>query len=71
MLVAQRVNDFITGRAPQAVCDKCICEAMTFNSQAHAAQITGALGTTSDFERRPGLCDLCKNERVVIRALKA
>lgn len=70
MLVAQRVNDFITGRHPDAVCDKCICEEMGFNSHAHAAQITGALGTTSDFDRRSGVCVLCKNERTVIRATR-
>lgn len=44
MLVAQRVNDFITGRAPQALCDKCICEAMTFNSQAHAGPAPSSEG---------------------------
>lgn len=68
MLVAQRVNEFITKHSPKAICDKCICEAMGFNSHAHAAQITGALGTTSDFVRGHGECMLCKNERVVIRA---
>jgi hypothetical protein len=71
MLVAQRVNKFIVDHLPDAVCDRCICEAMHFNSHAHAAQITGALGTTSDFDRRRGECALCKNERVVIRAIKA
>lgn len=68
MLIAQQVNNFITEHRPDAVCDKCICEAMNFNSHAHAAQITGALGTTSDFDRRQGQCSLCKNERIVIRA---
>lgn len=70
MLVAQRVNDFITSHFPNAVCDKCICLAMKFNSHAHSAQITGALGTTSDFERERGQCILCKGERIVIRNLK-
>lgn len=69
MLVAQRVNDFITQQRPKAVCDKCICDAMGFVSHAHSAQITGALGTTSDFDRSKGSCATCKNERVVIRAM--
>ncbi len=71
MLVAQQVNNLITSRRPDAICDKCICEAMKFNSQAHAAQITGALGATSDFDRQLGRCTMCKNERIVIRATRS
>ncbi|KQT04096.1 hypothetical protein [Rhizobium sp. Leaf386] len=70
MLVAQRVNDFVTSHPPNALCDRCICDAMNFNSHAHSAQITGALGTTSDFERLRGICNVCKEERVVIRCMK-
>lgn len=71
MLVAKQVNDFITSHHPNAVCDSCICKAMDFNSHAHAAQITGALGTTSDFDRQLGECVICKNERIVIRATRS
>jgi hypothetical protein len=69
--VAQRINDFITGHFPNTVCDRCICEELDFYSSAQAVQITEALGTTSDFERRHGRCVLCKNERIVIRANRA
>jgi hypothetical protein len=65
MLVAQRINDFITTHG-QPVCDKCIVGALNLTVHAHSAQITGALGTTSDFIRESGRCSLCKNERVVI-----
>lgn len=70
MLVAQRVNDFITAQSGKPVCDSCICTAMNFNSRAHSAQITGALGTTGDFERRPGICNVCKEKRIAIRSVK-
>jgi len=70
MLVAQRVNDLMTSQRPQAICDKCICNELKFNSHAHAAQITGALGTTSNFDRTRGNCSMCKNDRIVIRALQ-
>jgi hypothetical protein len=68
MLVAQKVNDLISKFAGQAICDRCICEAMGFTSQAHAAQITGALGTTTDFDRQKCTCHLCKEDRVAIRS---
>jgi hypothetical protein len=69
--VAQRIHDFLAGNYPNAVCDRCICEALDFYSNAQAALITGALGTTSDFDRRHGQCALCKNERIVVRANRA
>lgn len=68
-LVAQRVNDYITKRRPKAFCDGCIKTAMDMNSHAHAAQITGALGTTSDFSRESGTCSTCGEIRTVISAV--
>jgi len=43
-------------------------EGLGLSQQAHAAQITAALGTTSDFVRIKGVCSLCKNDRMVIKA---
>ncbi|TPM30039.1 hypothetical protein [Mesorhizobium sp. B2-3-4] len=68
MLVAERVNQFITERKSKPVCDGCIVDGLKLTTQAHAAQITAALGTTSDFKRERGECSLCKNERTVIRS---
>ena len=68
MIVAQRVNDWISNDAPKPVCDICIVEGLGLSQQAHAAQITAALGTTSDFVRIKGVCSLCKNDRMVIKA---
>jgi hypothetical protein len=36
MLVVQKVNDLITRQRGKALCDRCICKAMSFTSQAHA-----------------------------------
>jgi hypothetical protein len=69
MLVAQRVNDWISERRPKPVCDNCIVRGLELSVQAHAAQITAALGTTSDFARVKGTCAICKNERVVTKAV--
>lgn len=67
MLVAQRVNGYITAQRPQALCDQCIAQAVGLAHQAHATQITATLGTTNDFARDNGNCAVCGNERKVIR----
>ena len=68
MSVPQRINDFITGLRPAAVCNKCIAEGVGLtNDAAHPAQVAGALGTTSDFVRQKGICTVCKNEKIVIQ----
>ncbi|KKN57024.1 hypothetical protein LCGC14_0566460 [marine sediment metagenome] len=65
----QEVNDFVTRKFPDPVCDKCIAEALGFkNKGAHPAQITGALATTSDFIREQGECSICHSQKEVIRA---
>jgi hypothetical protein len=66
------VNDFISGKYPAAVCNKCIADGIGLtNDTAHPAQITGALATTSDFEQQDGACSICKNDKKVIRALRS
>jgi hypothetical protein len=64
----QEVNDFITNRRPEAICNKCIAHGLGWtNDAAHPAQITGALATTSDFVQEYGLCSICKDSKKVIR----
>ena len=68
MSVPQRINDFITSRRPQAICNKCIAKSIGLeNETAHPAQITGALATTNDFIQEPGTCTMCKGSKKVIR----
>jgi hypothetical protein len=65
MVTAQRVNDFISQRGP--VCDPCIAKELRLSSSSQASQITGALGTTSDFIREIVVCSICHHEKKVIR----
>jgi len=67
MIAAHRVNSWITTKKPMALCDSCIVDAMNV-TPAQVAQITGALGTTSDFERDKGVCGSCKQAKTVIHA---
>jgi hypothetical protein len=69
--LARRINDFITDHRPDALCDRCICKALDFHSIGQVASIAEALGTTSDFDRRPGKCMMCKNEAIVVRSKRA
>jgi hypothetical protein len=69
-VVAQRINDFVTSRHGATVCDKCIVSGLGLTTTVHSAQVTAALGTTSDFERKTGQCSVCKNERLVIHATR-
>ena len=64
----QQVNDFITASRPDAVCNKCIAEGIgLINKDAHPAQITGALATTSDFIQSNDECAICHETKKVIR----
>jgi hypothetical protein len=69
--LARRINDFISCHRPDAICDRCICKALDFHSIGQIASIVEALGTTSDFDRRPGKCILCENEAIVVRTERA
>ena len=69
MSVPQKINDLITQNRPKTICDKCIVDALGLTQHAHSAQITGSLGTTSDFERERDTCNSCGEVRIVIHAL--
>ena len=66
MSLAGRINDFITGRKPERICDACISRALNVRDQ-QANQVTVALATTTDFERGPGHCADCGKDQKVIR----
>ena len=66
MHLAQRVNDYITKRHKDTLCDACIARAMGIRHQ-QANRVTMALETTSDFERGNGICADCGKEQKVIQ----
>lgn len=65
--IAQRVNSFITEKRPDAICDDCIAASLNLSRRQQSARVTGALETTSDFDRQIGICTLCRDEKKVIR----
>jgi hypothetical protein len=66
MYLASRVNEYITGRRPDWICDACLARALSVRDQ-QTNQIAVALGTTSDFDRGDGVCADCGKEQKVIR----
>ena len=68
MIIAERVNDFITKRHPMAICDACIAQSLGLLHQ-QANRVTMALGTTSDFDRGNGICVDCGKEQKVTARL--
>lgn len=66
MIIAQRVNDYLTKRRPDEVCDSCVAGHLDMRHQ-QANRVTMALGTTSDFTRELGVCSDCARELVTTR----
>lgn len=67
--IASRVNEFITGQRPQAVCDDCIASRLHLSRRQQSARVTGALETTTDFEREVDQCAICGHDKKVIRRI--
>jgi hypothetical protein len=66
MGVPKRINDFVT-TGEGMYCDMCIQSALRIARTAQVQPVTATLGTTRDFTRRRGECDICKSFRLVIR----
>lgn len=66
MIIAQRVNDYLTRRRPDEICDSCVADHLELRHQ-QANRVTMALGTTSNFTRGPGLCVDCDRELITTR----
>jgi hypothetical protein len=66
VIIAEQVNNYLTKRRPDAVCDSCIADNLKLRHQ-QANRVTMALGTTSDFTREPGVCVDCDRELITTR----
>lgn len=66
MIIAERVNQYLTQRRPNEVCDSCIADHLKLRHQ-QANRVTMALGTTSDFIRGLGRCTDCDRELIRTR----
>ena len=66
MIIAEKVNRYLTQRRPDEVCDSCVADHLGFRHQ-QANRVTMALGTTSDFTRETGQCADCDRELITTR----
>lgn len=66
MIIAERVNEYLTKRRPDEICDSCVAAHLNLRHQ-QANRVTMALGTTSDFTREAGRCVDCARELVTTR----
>jgi hypothetical protein len=66
MIIAERVNRYLTQRRPDEICDGCVAVHLKLRHQ-QANRVTMALSTTSDFARGPGRCVDCDRELVTTR----
>ncbi len=67
MIIAEQINLYLTRHAPNTFCDGCIARELDLRQPQHAQQITSALGTTRDFIREDGICEMCGGQKMVIR----
>ncbi len=67
MIVAEQINLYLTQHSPNTFCDGCIARELSLMKPQQAQQITSALGTTRDFVREAGVCEICGRGKKVIR----
>lgn len=66
MIIAERVNQYLSQRRPDEICDSCVADHLKLRHQ-QANRVTMALGTTSDFNRGAGRCVDCGRDLVTTR----
>jgi hypothetical protein len=66
VIIAERVNQYLTQRRPDELCDSCVADHLKLRHQ-QANRVTMALGTTTDFTRTQGLCVDCDRELITTR----
>ncbi len=67
MTIAEQINLYLTQHSPNTFCDGCIARELSLTKPQHAQQVTSALGTTRDFVRDAGVCEMCGRGKKVIR----
>ena len=67
MSVAKKINSYLSAHHPDPYCDRCLASLLDLSKPQQVQQITIALGTTRDFVREHSICDICSEERKVIR----
>jgi hypothetical protein len=63
MTEAEQLVGFLQKNQTKAFCDDCIAHELGLTRRQRAQRVTVSLGLTSDYERSPGICCVCKNDR--------
>ena len=69
MNIAERVAGFLRERRGQPYCDDCLFRELRLSRRQQANRVTMALGVTSEFQRAPGPCSGCAEEKKVTSAI--
>ena len=67
MTVLERVRRLVVGLSPKPICDDCIADKLSLSIRQHANHKTRELAGEPGFDRRVDLCDVCRDEKKVIR----
>ena len=61
-----RVPNVLLGNRRNTYCDSCLAESLTLEGPDNVRQVTSALADSSLFQRRFGICSMCRRDRLVI-----
>jgi hypothetical protein len=68
--VPQKVSEFLVQRQGRMYCDICIQERLGLRWRQQVQLVTATLACTQLFEREPGPCCICNENKHVIFAVK-
>ena len=73
MTEAEQIVAFLQQNRPKRYCDDCIADELKLKRRQRSQRVTIALALTSDYQRQPGTCFVCRNDRkkLVIHAALA
>jgi hypothetical protein len=66
-MLARRIVALLQACQPYNRCDACITTELGLKSSSRVAQVTEALGCTSEFTRIPASCAKCGKQRLAIK----
>ena len=68
--VPQKISEFLIQRKGRLYCDFCIQERLGLRWRQQVQLVTATLACTQFFEREPGHCCVCNENKHVISAVK-
>jgi hypothetical protein len=68
--VPQKISEFLSQRQGRMYCDFCIQERLGLRWRQQVQLVTATLACTQLFEREPGCCCICTENKHVIMAVR-